>query len=225
MEARMVLWMRQRNFSKGIGLLFAMALITLLAPLPATGQSQAEYCAFEVAVKSPDGKPVVGTGAVLTRDGRIVGTAITSDAGIARICDAPFGALLDIEVGKFCGAVAVRHLSAYWMKTRRVNVTYSNCQGEEFVALGGCEFAIRAHDERDEPLSGVVFDELQSQAAQGEQPARVSDRFGRIFRFLWYGSSFTARLEKPGYAPKVVVGDCQVGGDPVREVTLVLSKR
>jgi hypothetical protein len=199
-----------------------MALVALLAPLPASGQSQAEFCAFEVAVSSPGGRPVVGTDVVLAREGRRIGTAVTNENGIARICDAPLGALLDVEVGKFCGAVTVRHLSAYWMRTRRVDVTYSNCQGEEFATLGGCEFVIRTHDDRDAPLSGVVFDVAQPQAVKA-QSKRVSDHFGRIFHFLWYGTSFTAHLEKPGYTPQVLVGDCQAGSNPVREVTVILS--
>jgi|HubBroStandDraft_1064217.scaffolds.fasta_scaffold63609_2 hypothetical protein len=215
-----------QNFTKTTWTFLATTVAAMLVPLPMTSQSRAEYCAFEVVVNSPDSKPVAGTEVAVTRGGRALGTGLTNEAGIARICDAPAGALLDVEVGgRLCGAVAVRYLSAYWLKTRRVYVNYSNCQGEEFAAPGGCEYTIRTRNEGGAALSGVVFDERQRRAGSVEQPAPVSDRYGRIFRFLGYGGSFTARLEKPGYAPRVLTGDCPVGADPLRDVIVVLSKR
>jgi len=202
--------------------LFAMAVVAL-GPARASGQGQAEYCAFEIAVSSPDRKPVAGIDVMMTHDGRRIGSAVTNEGGVARICDAPSDVLLDVEVGRLCGAVAVRHLSAHWMRTRQVYITYLNCSGEEWLAAGGCEFTIRTHDERGAPLTGVAFDEDQPQVGQRE-PTRVSDRFGRIFRLLGYGRSFIARLEKPGYAPQAVAGDCKAGSDTVREVTVGLKK-
>jgi hypothetical protein len=73
-------------------------------------------------------------------------------------------------------------------------------------------------------LGGVVFQERQPQDPQGEQPERISDRFGRVFLFLAYGRTFAASLQKPGYAVKVITGDCQVGGETAREVTTVLEE-
>ena len=213
------------SFSKTTETFFAAAAIALLAPLQASGQEQTEYCAFEVLVRSPDGKPVVGAEAVLTRDGRTVGTAVTNKAGVARICDAPSDALLDVELGgNLCGAVAVRYLRTLWMTTRRVYVTYLNCAGEEWLLAGGCQVTIRTHDESGGPLSGVVFEEGAPDTTPQERPALVSDRFGRVFRFLEYRRSLTARLKKPGYVQRTITVGCPVGSGPVREMTIVLSE-
>ncbi|MGD0359627.1 MAG: hypothetical protein ABSC93_02090 [Bryobacteraceae bacterium] len=78
-------------------------------------------------------------------------------------------------------------------------------------------------DELGAPISGVILDESRT-GAPGELPARASDSFGRIFRFLGYRETFTARLEKAGYAPQVITGDCPPGGKTVRDMTIVLSK-
>jgi hypothetical protein len=163
--------------------IFALATLGLAPPLSAA-QDQAGYCAFEVAVSSPTGAPVAGIGvALVRRNGQTFSTVVSNERGIARVCDAPEG-LVDIEVGgHVCGAVAVRYLKPYWMKTRRVSVMYKNCSGEEFVPIGGCLLTIRTLDEQGAPLSGVLFDDPDKRSKLREQ-TWISDQFGRIFRFI-----------------------------------------
>jgi hypothetical protein len=90
---------------------------------------------------------------------------------------------------------------------------------EFFRSVQGCS-TTRRSALRGAPLSGVALDE----GPPGEGPARVSDNFGRIFRFVGYGRSFSARRDKSGYASQTVMGDCPVGSKTVRDLTIVLRR-
>ncbi len=198
--------------------------LVLVFPLSLSGQGQPGYCAFRISVRSPTGTPVKGIGVALTKSsGQIFSTTVTDQRGVASFCDAPEG-LVDIEVGgHLCGAVAVRYLKAFWMKTRAISVTYENCSGEGFVPIGGCLLTIRTLDKEGAPLSGVTFSGSDIPPALREQ-TRISDRFGRIFRFINYGGTMTGRLEKPGYVPMSVTDECKSGERPERERIVILYR-
>ncbi len=199
--------------------------VLVLAPLTSAAQDQSNYCAFEIAVSSPAGSPIAGVGVSLQRrGGQVYSTTTTSERGIASICDAPDG-LVDIEVGgHLCGAVAVRYLKQYWMKTRRVSITYENCSGEEWVPLGGCLRTIRVVDEHGALLKGVLFDQPDKRSRSREQ-TWVSDQFGRIFRFVNYGETLTGSLEKAGYVSKSVTDECNRAEPSEKELLITLNRR
>jgi len=202
--------------------IFAIAAAVLAAPV-SFGQNEPPYCAFEVAVKSPAGTPVAGIGVALTQDEKIYDTAITDARGIAQICDAPKG-LVDIEAGgHLCGAVSVRYLKSYWMETRRVSVTYENCSGDDFFPYGGCLFTIRVYDEKHTPLAGVIFQGSSKDAHTLRPQTSISDRFGRIFRFVAYRQALNGRFEKADYSPKSIVEECKPGGQVERDRVIILT--
>jgi len=207
------------------GIILVMTLVFAAAPLLSAAQDEPEYCAFQIHVRSPTGAPVKGVSvALLKRSGETFGTAVTDEGGVAKICDAP-GGLVDVEVGgQLCGAIAVRHLKAFWMKTRRVFITYENCSGEEFVPMGGCLLTIRTLNESGLPIRGVLFDSPDKGPALRPQTS-VSDRFGRIFRFIRYGEILTGHVEKPGYATSSVTDECKSGQAPEREQVVVLTRK
>lgn len=183
-----------------------------------------DYCAFEVAVHSPDGRPVVGTEAVeRSSNGAVIESALTDRQGVARLCDAPIG-LVDIEVGgRRCGAVSVRYLRSWWLKPRRVSVTYQSCAGEEWAVAGGCLLIIRVRDEQNAPIAGVLF---ESPNDQPRPQTRISDKLGRIFRFIDYGGTTTGRLSKEGYSSQIINQSCRSKEDRnERELTVFLEKR
>ena len=204
--------------------IFVLILALAVASLPLAAQEQPEYCAFQISVNSPAGAPVKAVGVALKKtDGKTFSTAVTDDRGTVMICDAPEG-LVDVEVGgHLCGAVTVRYLKAFWMTTRRVSVTYENCAGEEWIPSGGCLLTIRTMDTDGAPLSGVHFADHDKPLALQRQ-TWTSDRFGRIFRFIDYGKTLNARLEKTGYISQRVTDECKPGDTPDREHVIVLKK-
>jgi hypothetical protein len=187
-------------------------LFTAIAPLvvlaPAMAQTS-EYCAFEVVVTSSAGAPVVNTRvAELQQDGQTFAWTFTDGNGFARLCDTPVG-LVDILVGAhLCGAVAVRALSPYWMKTRRVQVTYESCAGEEWFLPGRCLLTIRVYDTNRRPLAGVMFTSPKEDA-KGREQTQTSDRFGRMCFVVSYEESLSGRLVKGGYLSQAFTERCE----------------
>jgi hypothetical protein len=206
-----------------IGRLALAALVLSAAPLYA--QDQATYCAFEVSVRSPDGAPVAGIEVSERQSGAAVySSATTNEHGTAMICDAPQG-LVDLHVGgELCGAVTVGRLQPYWMVTRRVDITYKNCQGDDFFVPGGCLLTVRVRDQVGSPLEGVGVGE-SGEAQKKRQQTQISDRFGRIFRFLEYGEVASIELQKPGYVRQSITAGCQSGRSFVLYRTVTMEKR
>lgn len=197
---------------------------SMLTISPLCAQNQPAYCAFEVTVQSPTGAPVAGAEvSELQSGGRLYGSATTNERGTARICDAPQG-LVDLHVGgQVCGAVTVGYLEPYWMTTRRVVITYENCQGADFVPPGGCFLTIRIRDQAGSPLQGVILNDPNERPMKREQ-TRVSDQFGRIFRFLDYGDDARVQLQKDGYLPQTLTSECRPGQKGVWDRTVTLEK-
>ena len=184
----------------------------------------AEYCAFEVSVKSETGAPVRHA-TVLEREhaGSVIARNSTDDRGIARLCDAPTG-LVDLEIGgELCGATSVKYLRAFWLQTRRVTVTYKNCSGEEWTPLGGCSLIIRVRDQGGNPLSGVVL-KGGSDLPKPREQTDTSDSYGRIFRFMEYGNRISERIEKESYFTQNVNAHCKPGEGNEKEQLFTLQK-
>lgn len=204
----------------------AYALFCVLSlPSLLIGQAQSDYCAFEVVVKSPDGKPVSKAGvSAIDENGITFSRPVTDDEGRARICDVPAG-LTDILVGgQRCGAVTVRYLKPYWMKTRSVFVTYQDCGGEDHAAPAGCVLTIRVRNDRAAPLAGVYFSDLVNRPAALQQTS-TSDQYGRIFRFIGFGKTLAGTLVKDGYVPKEVNDQCTPGEAYQHTQVVVLESR
>jgi hypothetical protein len=202
-----------------------MFVLGLFVGVPAHGQDKADYCAFEVVVKSPAGAPVVGIEVSEIESGQVYAVGVTDQQGISKICDAPEG-LIDLHVGaQLCGAVTVAHLAPYWMVTRRIDMIYKNCQGDDFLPQGGCLLTIRVRDGAQAPLPGVnVNDPSAQQPSKGPQ-TNASDQFGRIFRFLAYGDTGKIELRKDGYQPQAVAYECRPGRSFMPTRTVILEKR
>ena len=202
-------------------ILTALLLLTPFASSAA--QSSDEYCAFQIYVNTPASKPSANTPvAGLDQNGAVFATAVTNAQGIARVCDAPKD-LVDIQIGgSLCGAVTVRYLKPYWMKTRQVFVTYQNCAGEEWAVPGGCLVTIRVRDAKGNPLPGAFLEKAIDQPAAREQ-TNHSDQFGRIFRFVEYGSTLEATVVKEGYVAKALKEQCRRGEAFDRERILTLE--
>lgn len=201
----------------------ALPFLTLL-PVLMAAQSEGDVCYFEVAVTSAKGAPVIGASVsgVHQQSGRTFNQTFTDKQGVARICDAPEG-LVDILVGgNLCGAVAVRYLKPYWMRTRRISVSYENCSGDEWVLPGGCLLTLRIEDQKGTPLSGVLFDSEDKRSKLREQ-TQLSDQFGRIFRFVNYGESLSGRLVKQGFDSRSVTDQCKSGKNPEREQRIIMG--
>jgi len=201
------------------------ALCLMSGGLCSAASMSREYCAFEVVVKSPSGRQVRGAPVNAQKDGTDFAKTMTDDNGTARICDAPSG-LVDIVIGgNVCGAVAVRHLRAYWMTTRQVFVTYQNCSGEEWAVPSGCRLTIRLRDGLDlSPIAGVRL-VVPKGGLRGLPGSETSDRFGRIFQLVPYDKALTGTLEKRGYISASVSEPCTSGKSFVLERTIDLKRR
>ena len=205
-------------------LLAGVAIVALPPPLQAQveNRAQAEYCAFEVLVKSRTGTPVANADVEEVReDGTTFASAITDNNGIARLCDAP-AQLVRIQVGgNRCGAVTVGSLKRYWMRTRSIHVVYQNCAGEEWAAPGKCLLTIRVLDRNGKALEGV---RLHTKGLPpGQTGAADSDEYGRIFRSVRYGDKLTGQLEKKGYLPQDISSECRSGDAWDKELRVVMS--
>jgi len=170
---------------------------------------QEEYCAFEVHVTSPSGKPVSRvTVSELLHNGSVFDTAITDDHGVTRLCNAPTD-LIDIHVGgNLCGSVTVGNLRRYWMTTRRIPIIYSSCAGDDWLIPNSCQLTIRTIDEKGLPISGVqAIAEIKDRTPSNE----FSDKFGRVFLLIPFGETTTVVLSKPRFVTERVVEACKRG--------------
>jgi len=191
-------------------------------------QGPDEYCAFEVIVKQPGGAPATA-GVVVQGGGQVFGPVMTNAQGIARLCDAPPGLSEIVVGGNRCGAVSVKYLRAWWMKTRRVFVTYDNCSGEEWFVPRTCLLTIRVRDERGTPIAGVELGAPNEPPTPRDQErisegfeTRISDQFGRIFRLVVFGETLQGSLSKDGYTSGQVAAQCKAGQSFDLERTIVL---
>ena len=201
---------------------FLMAPLTVA--LLSSGEYRDQYCAFEVVVRSPKGDPVWPVSvSLLDRSMHAFTTALTGPAGIARLCDAPVGPISVRVGGQLCGATTVKDLKAFWMKTRRVYITYDNCSGEDFAFPGGCLVTIRVYSKTGQPISGVLFSGSNQRPAAREQTT-ISDAFGRIFRFVEYGGILNGELVKPGYLSQNIRVTCERGSLYEKEQRVVLEQ-
>lgn len=209
------------NYKTFVNLLLVVSL-GFIVPNHILAQQQAEYCAFKVVVKQPDGRPSVGASVAGQQDGKPFAKTLTDEEGVARLCDAPQGLSEILVGGNRCGAVSVKYLRQLWMKTRQVAVTYENCSGEEWNIANSCLLTIRVRDERGSPAVGV---ELK---IPNDQPVpmfetRISDSFGRIFCIVKYGDTLEGILAKNGLVPNRISERCQTGQSQNLDRTVVLS--
>ncbi len=202
-----------------------MSTMVVVLILSMVASAQGQYCAFEVTVRLPDGRPAASvTVSGLDQPGRVFATSMTNDQGVVRICDIPTG-LIDIHVGgNLAGAVSVMRLKPFWMETRKVLVTYENRPETAFFLPGGCLLTLRAHDEKGAPIAGVLLEDSNERPKLREQ-TRTTDSYGRMFRFIDYGEALTGELVKAGYVSKRVTHQCQRGVDAEREQIVVLQRR
>ena len=109
------------------------------------------------------------------------------------------------------------------MLTRKIDMVYRNCQGDDFLPPGGCQLTIRIRDQGGSPLPGVSVNDPNERPMRREQ-SRASDQFGRIFRFLDYGDNVRIRLQKEGYVPQTLTSECRSGHPFVLDQVVTLEK-
>lgn len=204
------------GFSLTIRLVFIVASALTLVCFSANAQST--YCAFEVLVRSPSGKPVTGvTVALIRRSKAIFSESVTDAQGVARLCDAPLE-YMDVVVGRdVCGSVLVRHLKHTWPETRRVYVTYVDDPCDHFGVESVCRILLRIVDNAGRPLEGVGFNGVPP----NQDEHRVSDIFGRLYYSLMRGQTLEGTVSKEGKRPARVSTSCVDD----KEITVHLQER
>lgn len=167
----------------------------------ATAQS---YCALEVEVRSPQGRAIPRVGVAITRDQRTaVKETETSESGIARFCDMPFGPM-DVVVGNAgCGQVGIRRVETRWPRTTKVLAVYDDSYCVSGLSATTCQIQIRLQDEAGKPLPHVRF---KTPATVGG--ALQSDGYGRIFLVTQPGQTLAGLLELPGWEAVPVTYRC-----------------
>ena len=202
---------------------FSALIVALFWITPQTLMAQEVYCALEVTVVSAAGTPVSRTSVLMVdQKGNIFSTSTTDEKGIVRFCDVPSG-LIDLQVGgNRCGAVVVRYLRPYWMRTKHVSIVYEDCGGEDHMPPGGCLLTVRVQNENHLPLPGVRFEDQSEHRSSPTQ--QIADEFGRIFRSLAWGETLAGSLAKDGYASKTIDEPCKRGEPYRRERVILLPK-
>ena len=64
-----------------------------------------------------------------------------------------------------------------------------------------------------------------SERQTGREQTRLSDQFGRIFRFLDYGDKATIQLQKEGYLPQTLACGCRPGEPFALDRIVTLEKK
>lgn len=164
-------------------------------------QGEPAYCAFEVKVSAPSGRPMRNVPVVLLRVQKdVVFETVTDGNGIAKICDVPL-AFLDVVVGRdVCGAVHIRRLKFEWPVTKKVFVTFADSPCDHLGAYPERQVLLRVLDEQGHPVVGARLDLTN---IRGRGTVR-SDAFGRIFRIHKVGESIEGVIVKDKMEPEKV---------------------
>ena len=193
----------------------------LVSCVPLTAAEGATYCAYEVRVNEPSGKPFAGVPILLVHNGAQIAETRTDATGKARICDAPLDAV-SIAVGfDICGSVVVRDLVPLWLRTRQVFVTYVRSTCGEFVSFpADCHLLVRVVDDKGRFLPGARLGPKTLEIGSG---ADVSDEFGRMFRYLKEHEKLDGVVTKEGYGSSPLSTKCSIGADT--EMKVILRKQ
>jgi hypothetical protein len=199
--------------------LMVLAEVSVLSPTPMMAETN--YCAFEVKVTRPSGKPVAKVPVYLMRDQRIIANAATDEIGIARICDAPL-TTLNIGVGSdVCGSVLIRAVKATWPEVQRIFVTYNQVPCHHFTFEDRCQVLLRIQDQEGTAIVGARFDGKPS-APSGLD---MSDSYGRLFRHVKEGERLEGIVRKEGYEAGHVSEQCLQQGEHDIELKVLMQKR
>jgi hypothetical protein len=172
-----------------------LVVIWSVSLLTSSAKAQENYCAFEVHVNSPVGKPVSGVPVALLRSDKTTYVeSVTGADGTARLCDAPLQTVFIVAGVDVCGSVMVRNLRPTWPQTKEISVTYARESCPHFTFCDECEVLLRVHDEEGKPVAGARFDGNVTRMGGG----MVSDRFGRLFRLIKRGQTLTGTVSKEG---------------------------
>lgn len=178
------------------------AFIALVSPI--VGSAASEYCAFEVRVTNPSGRPVAGVAvAIITADNKeFSGEILTDRDGRARLCDAPMQPVTIIAGTDVCGLVAVKNISPIWPSTEHVFITFEPKSCNHFPRPGPCTVLLRIVDEEDRPISNAAW--------RGQAPGApaLSDRFGRVIESVRDGGELVGTVSKEGYFPTKATASC-----------------
>jgi hypothetical protein len=201
---------------------FLCLLMFPLLSFPLSAAETGAYCAFEIKVREPSGKAFPGVPVGLVRSGTQIAQSQTDATGVARICDAPLGAV-DIVVGfDICGSVLVRHVVPLWLRSRQVSVTYTRaaCEFVSFPTV--CHLLLRIVDDEGRPVPEAHFGSKSD--GRGSELG-VSDDLGRVFVSLDAREALEGVVTKSGYGPSRVSTRCVLNDGADIEQKVVLAKQ
>ena len=182
--------------------------------------SGAPYCAYEVKVKKPSGRPFANTPVGVVDQGVQISTAVTDATGVARLCDAPMHRV-DIVVGAIgAGLILVKGVKPTWPELRRIVVIRDDRHWDEFTFPDECQVLLRVEDKSGAPIAGAQLDD---QSWSGRAPNVASDSFGRLFRKLKSGEALDGLIRSQGRIPGHVSAKCIPGSEGEVELKVVLE--
>jgi hypothetical protein len=201
----------------------ALRVLLIWAAHSVMAAATPEYCAYEIRVRSPEGKPLAGVIAGIAQKEHSIIELRTDQTGTARICDAP-QTRVDVIAGMdWCGLVVVKKVRPDWLHTRTINIIYApeDCGGFTYSPTE-CHMLVSLQNQRGEPVSGVKFE--GSGPVRGSGPM-ISDSFGRIFVVLPDKRTLKGRFNRIGFGSAEVSHRCAVFNDNSPEVRLTLPKK
>lgn len=198
--------------------IIAATFVSLLLTTSLNGvtPTDAQYCAFEVVIRSPNGTPISQVPIEMVEHHRSTySDTRTNKDGIALLCDSPVGSV-DIVAGfDICGSVMIRNVQPDWPRTVRLHLTYVPMECDHFATSPQVRVVLRITAEDGRPLAGARF----SGRLGGKIPA-ISDSFGRIMGSIRRGSKVEGTIQLDGHKSASV---SEVGVDDV-ELKLLLLK-
>lgn len=189
-------WMVPASLARTLTAWSAPVITICILSVP-YARAQEPYCAFEVHVATPAGKPVPGVPvAMLRADKTTYSNTASGLDGVARICDAPLQTVNFVVGFDICGSVMVRNLRPAWPETQQVIVTYASAPCPHMTFCNECQVLLRIRDENGNPVAGARFQGTPS----GLRGSAVSDEFGRLFRVVRRGETLKGIVAKQGKA-------------------------
>lgn len=202
--------------------MFAIAVFLLFA-VQVVGADN--WCMFEITVRSSSDERLADIPVGLyAKDGHSLAETKSDSNGVARFCDAPWSALVEVRVGPLttpaCGAVRVGYIYPLWKRTRKVAVVYEKCHLPELYFARGCQILFRIRDSNGKPLSEATVNAIETNPAV----TGISDERGRVAIELNRGQTYFLEVQRTGFRRTTEKIYCGFGPNVEREEILTIRR-
>jgi hypothetical protein len=172
----------------------------LLAISTRTPGSVERPCDLRILVEDFERRPIELPVALVTDGGQVIAKT-RSVGGVAEVCDVGIKTFSAVVGSDICGQVVIRHLEVTGPQTLTLRASYKSCHGNHFQA--GCTVLVRVMDEAGRRLEGGNV------RVRGEPYGTRTDRYGREYLPMRYGTTEDIQISLAGYRSETVTVSCR----------------